>query len=200
MIYLIDYKQITFEDIDRMSLSELNKYIASYGKILLQRTQRILEATESIERTKAIEFNQNALSHIAKTVGIDNKPKISENVDYKEFSSLIEARARLKNLVGALRSNSSTITGQKQLSTFRRNRVRSYLKNMGITRQFSNKQLDMLDEVFAAMDHGRGDYESGEIIRGFNEVAEAGDTVDEIVEKIKAFIRGFDDEDIDKYF
>lgn len=182
-----------------MSLSELNKYIASYGKVLLQRTQRILESTESIERTRALEFNQGALSHITKSIGIDNKPKISENIEYKEFSSLIEARARLKNLVVSLRASGSTITGQKQLSTIRRNRVRAYLKNMGINRQFSNKQLDILDEVFAAMDHGRDDYESGEIIRGFNEVAEAGDTVDEIVEKIEAFIKGFD-EDIDKYF
>ena len=198
---MIDYKEITSEDIDRMSLSELNKYIASYGKILLQRTQRILEATESIERTKAIEFNQNALSHITKSIGIDNKPKLSENVEYKEFSSLIEARARLKNLVVSLRASGSTITGQKQLSTFRRNRVRDYLKNMGIKKQFSNKQLDILDEVFAAMDHGKGNYESDEIIRGFNEVAENGNTVDEIVEKIEAFIRGFDfDEEIDKYF
>ena len=198
---MIDYKQITFEDIDRMSLSALNKYIASYGKVLLQRTQRILEATESAERTKALEFNQNALSHITKSIGIDNKPKISENIEYKEFSSLIEARARLKNLVVSLRASNSTITGQKQLSTFRRNRVRSYLKNMGINRQFSNKQLDILDEVFATMDHGKGDYESGEIIRGFNEVAEAGDSVDEIVEKIEAFINGFGlDEEIDKYF
>lgn len=197
---MIDYKEITFEDIDRMNLSELNKYIASYGKILLQRTQRILEATESIERTRALEFNQGALSHITKSVGIDNKPKISENIEYKEFSSLIEARARLKNLVVSLRASGSTITGQKQLSTVRRNRVRAYLKNMGIKKQFSNKQLDILDEVFAAMDHGRGDYESGEIIKGFNEVTEDGDTVDEIVEKIEAFIRGFDDEDIDRYF
>ena len=198
---MIDYKEITSEDIDRMSLSELNKYIASYGKILLQRTQRILEATESIERTKAIEFNQNALSHITKSIGIDNKPKLNENVEYKEFSSLIEARARLKNLVVSLRASGSTITGQKQLSTFRRNRVRDYLKNMGIKKQFSNKQLDILDEVFAAMDHGKGNYESDEIIRGFNEVAENGNTVDEIVEKIEAFIRGFDfDEEIDKYF
>ena len=196
---MIDYKEITFEDIDRMSLSELNKYIASYGKVLLQRTQRILESTESIERTRALEFNQNALSHITKSIGIDNKPKISENIEYKEFSSLIEARARLKNLVVSLRASGSTITGQKQLSTTRRNRVRSYLKNMGINRQFSNKQLDILDEVFAAMDHSRGEYESGEIIRGFNEVAEEGDSVDEIVEKIEAFIKGFD-EDIDKYF
>lgn len=196
---MIDYKEITFEDIDRMSLSELNKYIASYGKILLQRTQRILESTESIERTRALEFNQGALSHITKSIGIDNKPKISENIEYKEFSSLIEARARLKNLVVSLRASGSTITGQKQLSTIRRNRVRAYLKNMGINRQFSNKQLDILDEVFAAMDHSRGDYESGEIIRGFNEVAEAGDTVEEIVEKIEAFLKGFD-EDINQYF
>lgn len=196
---MIDYKEITFEEIDRMSLSELNKYIAGYGKVLLQRTQRILEATESTERTKAFEFNQNALSHITKSVGITNIPKISENIEYKEFSSLIEARARLKNLVISLRASGSTITGQKQLSTTRRNRVRAYLKNMGIKKQFSNKQLDILDEVFAAMDHGRGDYESGEIIRGFNEVAEEGDTVEEITRKIEAFLRGFD-EDLEKYF
>lgn len=196
---MIDYKEITFEEIDRMSLSELNKYIAGYGKVLLQRTQRILEATESTERTKAFEFNQNALSHITKSVGITNIPKISENIEYKEFSSLIEARARLKNLVISLRASGSTITGQKQLSTTRRNRVRAYLKNMGIKKQFSNKQLDILDEVFAAMDHGRGDYESGEIIRGFNEVAEEGDTVEEITRKIEAFLRGFD-EGLDQYF
>ena len=198
---MIDYKQITSEDIDRMSLSELNKYIASYGKVLLQRTQRILESTESIERTRALEFNQNALSHITKSVGIDNVPRISENIEYKEFSSLIEARARLKNLVVSLRASGSTITGQKQLSTIRRNKVRVYLKNMGINKQFSNKQLDILDEVFAAMDHGKGNYESDEIIRGFNEVAEDGDSIDEITQKIEAFINGFGlDEDIDKYF
>lgn len=196
---MIDYKEITFEDIDRMSLSELNKYIASYGKVLLQRTQRILESTESIERTRALEFNQGTLSHITKSVGLDNIPKISENIEYKEFSSLIEARARLKNLVVSLRASGSTITGQKQLSTTRRNRVRSYLKNLGIKKQFSNKQLDILDEVFAAMDHGRGDYESDEIIRGFNEVAEEGDSVDEITRKIEAFIRGFN-ESTEQYF
>lgn len=182
-----------------MSLGELNKYIASYGKVLLQRTQRILESTESIERTRAFEFNQNALSHITKSVGLDNIPRISENIEYKEFSSLVEARARLKNLVVSLRASGSTITGQKQLSTTRRNRVRAYLKNMGIKKQFSNKQLDILDEVFATMDHGRGDYESDEIIRGFNEVAEAGDTVEEITRKIEAFIRGVD-EGLDQYF
>ena len=196
---MIDYKEITFEDIDRMSLGELNKYIASYGKVLLQRTQRILESTESIERTRAFEFNQNALSHITKSIGITNIPKISENIEYKEFSSLVEARARLKNLVISLRASGSTITGQKQLSTARRNRVRAYLKNMGIKKQFSNKQLDILDEVFTAMDYSRGDYESDEIIRGFNEVAEAGDTVEEITRKIEAFIRGVD-ESLDQYF
>ena len=196
---MINYKEITFEDIDRMSLGELNKYIASYGKVLLQRTQRILEATESTERTKAFEFNQNALSHITKSVGLDNIPRISEDIEYKEFSSLVEARARLKNLVISLRASGSTITGQKQLSATRREKVRSYLKNLGIKKQFSNKQLDILDEVFAAMEHGRGDYESGDIIRGFNEVAEAGDTVEEITQKIEAFIRGVD-EGVDQYF
>ena len=99
----------------------------------------------------------------------------------------------------SLRASGSTITGQKQLSATRREKVRSYLKNLGIKKQFSNKQLDILDEVFAAMEHGRGDYESGDIIRGFNEVAEAGDTVEEITQKIEAFIRGVD-EGVDQYF
>ena len=100
---MIDYKQITDEQINKMTLSELNKYIASYGKILLQRTQRILEAVESTERTRALTFNKYALSDITKSVGLDNKPKLNENIEYKEFSSLIEARASLKNLVGAFR-------------------------------------------------------------------------------------------------
>lgn len=186
---MISYKEITNDQIDKMNLSELQKYIESYGAVLLRRIELIKNSSESIERNKAYQFNVNALKGVAITT-LSNT--IGEDVEFKQNTEIIVARARLKNLVASLRASGSTITGQKQLSTVRRQKVRSYLKNLGINKHFSNKQLDILDEVFAAMDHGRGDYESGEIIRGFNAVAEEGDTVQEIVEKIEAFLKGVD--------
>ena len=185
---MIDYKEITFEQIDRMNLSELNKYIAGYGKVLLQRTQRILEATESTERTRALTFNNYALSDITKSVGLDNKPKLSEELEYKEFSSLIEARARLKNLVGALRSNSSTITGQKAISVKRRQGVKDRLTAMGIKKKYSANELDILAKVFAELDSET--FASEEIIEGFYKIAEPENyTVEELAEMIKNYLR-----------
>ena len=184
---MIDYKQITEEQINKMTLSELNKYIASYGKILLQRTQRILEAAESTERTRALTFNQGALSDITKTVGLDNKPKLDENIEYKEFSSLIEARARLKNLVGALRSNSSTITGQKVISVKRRQGVKDRLVAMGIKKKFSANELDILAKVFAELDNDT--FASEEIIEGFYKIAEPeAYTVEQLADMIKNYL------------
>ena len=184
---MIDYKQITDEQINKMSLSELNKYIASYGKILLQRTQRILEAVESTERTRALTFNKYALSDITKTVGLDNKPKLNENIEYKEFSSLIEARARLKNLVGALRSNSSTITGQKVISVKRRQGVKDRLVAMGIKKKFSANELDILAKVFAELDNDT--FASEEIIEGFYKIVEPeAYTAEELADMIKNYL------------
>ena len=184
---MIDYKQITEEQINKMTLSELNKYIASYGKILLQRTQRILEAAESTERTRALTFNQGALSDITKTVGLDNKPKLNENIEYKEFSSLIEARARLKNLVGALRSNSSTITGQKVISVKRRQGVKDRLVAMGIKKKFSANELDILAKVFMELDNDT--FASEEIIEGFYKIVEPESyTTEQLAEMIKNYL------------
>ena len=184
---MIDYKQITEEQINKMTLSELNKYIASYGKILLQRTQRILEATESTERTRALTFNKYALSDITKTVGLDNKPKLDENIEYKEFSSLTEARARLKNLVGALRSNSSTITGQKVISVKRRQGVKDRLVAMGIKKKFSANELDILAKVFAELDNDT--FASEEIIEGFYKINEPeAYTAEELADMIKNYL------------
>ena len=184
---MIDYKQITDEQINKMTLSELNKYIASYGKILLQRTQRILEAVESTERTRALTFNKYALSDITKTVGLDNKPKLNENIEYKEFSSLIEARARLKNLVGALRSNSSTITGQKVISVKRRQGVKDRLVAMGIKKKFSANELDILAKVFAELDNDT--FASEEIIEGFYKIVEPeAYTAEELADMIKNYL------------
>lgn len=184
---MIDYKQITEEQINKMTLSELNKYIASYGKILLQRTQRILEAAESTERARALTFNQGALSDITKTVGLDNKPKLDENIEYKEFSSLTEARARLKNLVGALRSNSSTITGQKVISVKRRQGVKDRLVAMGIKKKFSANELDILAKVFAEMDNDT--FASEEIIEGFYKIVEPeAYTAEQLADMIKNYL------------
>ena len=184
---MIDYKQITEEQINKMTLSELNKYIASYGKILLQRTQRILEAAESTERTRALTFNKYALSDITKTVGLDNKPKLDENIEYKEFSSLTEARARLKNLVGALRSNSSTITGQKVISVKRRQGVKDRLAAMGIKKKFSANELDILAKVFAELDNDT--FASEEIIEGFYKIVEPeAYTAEELADMIKNYL------------
>lgn len=191
---MIDYKQITEEQINKMTLSELNKYIASYGKILLQRTQRILEATESTERTRALTFNKYALSDITKTVGLDNKPKLSENIEYKEFSSLIEARARLKNLVSALRSNSSTITGQKVISVKRRQGVKDRLVAMGIKKKFSANELDILAKVFAELDNDT--FASEEIIEGFYKIVEPeAYTAEELADMIKKYLREGEEEE-----
>ena len=184
---MIDYKQITEEQINKMTLSELNKYIASYGKILLQRTQRILEAAESTERARALTFNQGALSDITKTIGLDNKPKLDENIEYKEFSSLTEARARLKNLVGALRSNSSTITGQKVISVKRRQGVKDRLVAMGIKKKFSANELDILAKVFAELDNDT--FASEEIIEGFYKIVEPeAYTAEQLADMIKNYL------------
>ena len=184
---MIDYKQTTDEQINKMTLSELNKYIASYGKILLQRTQRILEATESTERTRALTFNKGALSDITKTIGLDNKPKLNENIEYKEFSSLTEARARLKNLVGALRSNSSTITGQKVISVKRRQGVKDRLVAMGIKKKFSANELDILAKVFAELDNDT--FASEEIIEGFYKIVEPeAYTAEQLADMIKNYL------------
>ena len=184
---MIDYKQITEEQINKMTLAELNKYIASYGKILLQRTQRILEAAESTERARALTFNQGALSDITKTIGLDNKPKLNENIEYKEFSSLTEARARLKNLVGALRSNSSTITGQKVIAVKRRQGVKDRLVAMGIKKKFSANELDILAKVFAELDNDT--FASEEIIEGFYKIVEPeAYTAEQLADMIKNYL------------
>lgn len=181
---MINYKEITSEQIDRMNLNELNQYIASYGKVLLQRTQRILEAAESTERTRALTYNQNALSHITKSLGIDNIPRISEDIEYKDFSSLVEARARLKNLVASLRSTSSTITGQKELAAHRRQGIRERLNKMGITKNYSAKELDIIGYVFQALEDDN--IPSDEVIDGYYLATEEGIyDIDEIAEWIR---------------
>lgn len=183
---MISYKEITNAQIDKMNLDELKQYIENYGAILLRRIERIKAATDSTERNNAYKYNVKALKRISITSLGDT---LDDNLEFKPTTELVVARARLKNLVASLRSTSSTITGQKTLSVARRQKVRDYLKTAGINKRFTNKQLDLLDEVFNLMDHGRGEYNSDEIIEGFNEVVDPSDTAEEAVDKILNYFK-----------
>lgn len=172
---MLKYTDITKEDIDRMTLDELNKYIAEYGKILIQRTHRIYASRESTERTRALKFVSKNLRDIAKNVNItnnfDTKVFTGESPELKNFSQIKEARARLHNLVSALNNQRSTITGQKKISVARRRNTRETLKGYGINKRFTNKQLDTLAEVIAEMGN---DAEYEEIIEGYYIAVEEG--------------------------
>ena len=182
---MISYKEITNAQIDKMNLDELKQYIEGYGAILLRRIERIKAATDSIERSNAYQFNVKALKRIAITSLGDT---LDDNIEFKPTTELVVARARLKNLVASLKAEGSTITGQKHLSAVRRQKVRAYLRDVGYKKQLSNKQLDLLDRVFAVMEHGRGERTSDEIIEGFNAVAEAGDDPDTVRQKIELYL------------
>ena len=183
---MISYKEITNAQIDKMNLDELKQYIENYGTILLRRIERIKAATESRERDEAYKYNVKALKRISITSLGDT---LDDNLEFKPTTELVVARARLKNLVASLRSTSSTITGQKTLSVARRQKVRDYLKTAGIKQRFTNKQLDLLDEVFNLMDHGRGEYNSDEIIEGYSKVVDPSDTAEEAVDKIINYLK-----------
>lgn len=193
---MIKYTDITFEEIDRMTLAELNKYIAEYGKVLIQRTQRIYGSRKSTERTRALKYVSNNLKDIAKNVNVTNN--FDDNVftgeapELKNFSQIKEARARLHNLVIALRSQRSTITGQKKETIVRHKRVRAKLSELGIKKRFTHKQLDVLDDVFDELGHGRGDFDSDEIIQGFYVATDEGNTTKEdIVDFIENYFDNY---------
>lgn len=193
---MIKYTDITKEDIDRMTLAELNKYIAEYGKILIQRTQRIYASRESTERTRALKFVSSNLKDISKNVNITNN--FDDNVftgeapELKNFSQIKEARARLHNLVSALRSQSSTITGQKKKTIVRHKRVRAKLSELGVKKRFTHKQLDELDDVFDELGHGRGDFDSDEVIQGFYIATDEGNkTKEDIVDFIENYFDNY---------
>ena len=189
---MIKYTDITFEEINRMTLAELNKYIAEYGKVLIQRTQRIYASRESTERTRALKYVSNNLKDIAKNVNVTNN--FDDNVftgeapELKNFSQIKEARARLSNLVIALRSQRSTITGQKKETIYRHKRVREKLAELGVKKRFTHKQLDILDEIFNELGHGREEYDSDEIIEAFNAVETKGQSKEDVLAAVEKYL------------
>ena len=160
---------ITFEQIDAMTIKERNQYIKIYGEILKERINQLQMSEECIERTKALEFNQSALIHITTSTG-----------EFKEFKNEKESSARLKNLITYLCSNHSTMDGQKALSVERREKVKRYLKALNINRQFEDKYLDFLDDIFYA--------------------ASDCPTKKEIKKYIESAIRSIDEGQVDLYF
>ena len=188
---MIKYTDITFEEINRMTLAELNKYIAEYGKVLIQRTQRIYASKESTERTRALKYVSSNLKDIAKNVNITNQFEdnvFTDSPELKNFSQIKEARARLSNLVIALRSQRSTITGQKKETIYRHKRVKAKLSELGIKKKFTHKQLDILDLIFNELGHGREEYDSNEIIEAFSAVETKGQTTEEVLSAIEKYL------------
>ena len=188
---MIKYTDITFDEIDRMTKDEINALIKDYGKILVQRTQRIYASRESTERTRALKYVSRNLKDIAKNVNITNKlddEVFTGTPELKTFSHTKEARARLSNLVIALRSQRSTITGQKKETILRHEHVRDKLKKMGIKKRYTHKQLDVLDDVFDELGHGRIEYDSSEIIEGFTLASQEGNnSKEDIVDFIENY-------------
>lgn len=188
---MIKYTDITFEEINRMTLAELNKYIAEYGKVLIQRTQRIYASRESTERTRALKYVSNNLKDIAKNINITNQfddTVFTDSPELKNFSQIKEARARLSNLVIALRSQRSTITGQKKETIYRHKRVRAKLAELGVKKRFTHKQLDILDEVFNEFGHGREEYDSDEIIEAFSAVETKGQSKEDVLAAVEKYL------------
>ena len=189
---IISYKEITQEQIEKMSLSELNKYIESYGKILQSRFARVEKSTESNERQSAINFIKPSLKNISKVVSLGGMPEADS--DIKEFNEIMEARARLKNLVGVLRSTRSTITGQKKIYKQQRAKTRAYIKKLlgknakGIIGKISAADLDELRDVFATL--GRDDYEfsSDEVINAFIAVKDEANADEDMAELVKRYL------------
>ena len=188
---MLKYTDITKEDIERMTLAELNKYIAEYGKVLIQRTQRIYASRESTERTRALKYVSNNLKDIAKNINITNQfddTVFTDSPELKNFSQIKEARARLSNLVIALRSQRSTITGQKKETIYRHKRVRAKLAELGVKKRFTHKQLDILDEVFNELGHGREEYDSDEIIEAFSAVETKGQSKEDVLAAVEKYL------------
>lgn len=189
---IISYKEITQEQIEKMSLSELNKYIESYGKILQSRFARVEKSTESNERQSAINFIKPSLKNISKVVSLGGMPEADS--DIKEFNEILEARARLKNLVRTLRSSRSTITGQKKIYKQQRAKTKAYIKKLlgknakGIIGKISAADLDELRDVFASFNSDGLEYESDEVIDAFIAVKDEVDDDADLAEVVKKYI------------
>lgn len=165
-------KKINFskQNIMDMSLKDVNKNIKIVGKQLAYRINRIYSSKPSIERNRALEFSSTILKTVVNNRSLSGAITTGD-VNFKEFSDVHVARGALLNIQTVLLSDRSTIEGQKLISRHRRQATRETIKAYGIKRRFTNKELDILTEVFISLEASADYYESGEVIEEFNELS-----------------------------
>lgn len=184
-----NYENLGYSEIEEMALDELNQYIASYGKILLRRLNRVYAAKESREKKAAINFILPTVKNIITKTTLSGAPTAESEI--RVFRTKKEAVARLKNLTENLRATRSTVSGQRTAFRRQRKATREYMIDIYKTRgeappKLTKAELDELADVFNDTGHGRwGDgYTSGEIIDAFYEVKSwknrQGDLIEEI--------------------
>lgn len=99
---------LTDEQINRLTLSEANSYIDKYAKELLRRQRELQNASSKVPEMNEI-FSKGAYS-ISKVL----KGQLGVNYNPEEavmIESLRSARAKLRNLAGALRSDYTSVEG-----------------------------------------------------------------------------------------
>lgn len=170
-----NYENLSYAEIEAMTLDELNQYIASYGKILLRRLKRVYAAKESREKKAAINFILPTAKNIATNTNLSGAPTDASEI--KVFRTKKEAVARLKNLTENLRAMRSTVSGQREVFRKQRKKTRQYIADVYKSREeippkLTKAEFDELADIFNEIGHGRGGdgYTSGEIIDVFYEV------------------------------
>ena len=183
-----DYREITLQNIEKMSLSELNETIAAYAKKLQYRQKRLEQSRTSAEKEAAVRFITNTAKNIFRDTDLTGLPL--PNSPAKEFRDKKEAQARLKNLVSNLRSPQSTIRGQIISFRHRRQATKQYIaqtQGEGVAKKLTKADLNFLGDVFRDLGHGREEYTSGETIDAFiyaSSLGYGGENMSEIVRKI----------------
>lgn len=163
--FLFDYAKVK-----KMPLEDINKNIKIVGKQLAYRINRLQSAKPSRERNLALSYNAAMYKNIVTNVKLNGKVS-AETAKFKEFTpdTINEARATLLNIQSTLISNRSTISGQLETRRHQYAKFRETIAGYGIKRRFTNKQLEKLYGVFAALEEAKYYYESDEVIEEFTE-------------------------------
>ena len=193
--FLFDYAKVK-----EMSLEDVNKNIKVVGKQLAYRINRLQSAKPSIERNLALRYTTDMYKNIVTNVKLSGKVS-AEVSKFKEFTNLKEAKATLLNIQSTLLSNQSTVRGQLETRRHQYAKFRETIAGYGIKRRFTNKQLDKLYGVFAALEEGVNYDVSDEVIEEFSEfnskdisnmsIEEIAGIIDEALkEKRSVFVEG----------
>lgn len=161
--FLFDYAKVK-----NMPLEDVNKNIKIVGKQLAYRINRLQSAKPSIARDLALHYTADMYKNIVTNVKLSGKVS-AETAKFKEFTDVKEARAALLNIQGTLLSNQSTVSGQLETRRHQYAKFRETIAGFGIKRRFTNKQLEKLYGVFAALEQGVDYTLSDEVVDEFSE-------------------------------